>query len=169
MKHFTERAPSNSPVAARVTLPTSKREKSRLRVTLDDGRVVGIIIARGECLKHGDKLTAPDGETIEVIAEKETLSIVNCSTPLQFARASYHLGNRHVPVQIQVESTSDATTLGSISYLHDHVLDDMLRGLEMQVNIISAPFEPEPGAYGGGHSHDHSHSHSLDHSDAHEH
>lgn len=167
MKQFTERAALDAPVSTSVTLPINKREKSRLRVTLDDGRDAGIIIARGECLKHGDKLTAPDGETIEVIAANETVSIVHCGTALQLARAGYHLGNRHVPVQIQVVTAPDSKMLGSISYLHDHVLDDMLRGLEMQVEVISAPFEPEPGAYGGGHSHDHSHSH--DHAHAHEH
>jgi urease accessory protein len=155
MLQFTRRADAGSTVAASVTLPIEKREKSRLRVTLSDGREAGIVLDRGEFLQHGDKLATADGETIEVIAAEESLSIVRCHDALLFARACYHLGNRHVPVQIVVTEG-----VGTVSYLHDHVLDDMLRGLGLQVDSAMAAFNPEPGAYGGGHHpmhHGHSH------------
>ena len=65
--------------------------------------------------------------------------------------ASYHLGNRHVPLQIAP---------GRLRYQHDHVLDDMVRGMGLEVTVEEAPFEPEPGAYGGHHtSHGHGHRH----------
>ena len=153
MLQFTRRADTGSVASASVTLPIDKREKSRMRVTLSDGREAGIILERGESLQHGDKLASSDGETIEVVAAEEKLSTVRCSDPLLFARACYHLGNRHVPVQIVVREGGE----GTVSYLHDHVLDDMLRGLGLAFETVMAPFTPEPGAYGGGHSHSHSH------------
>ncbi len=156
MLQFTRRADATSPASASVTLPIDKREKSRLRVTLSDGREAGIILDRGESLHHGDKLATSEGETIEVVAAEEKLSVVSCGDPLLFARACYHLGNRHVPVQMVVDGNGQ----GSVSYLHDHVLDDMLRGLGLQVETALVPFNPEPGAYGGGHHHSHDHDHS---------
>lgn len=156
---FTQRTSSDMAVSASVTLPMDKRVKSRLRVTLDDGREAGIILERGEYLQHGDKLLSTEGDIIEVVAAAETVSMVHCSDPLLFARACYHLGNRHVPIQIDVLESSAAgqSVIGAISYLHDHVLDDMLQGLGIVVEVKSAPFNPEPGAYGGGHRHDHDH------------
>lgn len=159
MLQFTERADAASAASATVTLPIDRREKSRLRVTLSDGREAGIILARGECLQHGDKLATGDGETIEVVAAAEKLSRVNCRDAHSFARACYHLGNRHVPVQIAA-ADRDSGLVGTVSYLHDHVLDDMLRGLGLQVESVEGAFEPEPGAYGGGHRHAHDHDHS---------
>lgn len=161
MIEITERASDDAAVTATVTLPMEKRVKSRLRVTLDDGREAGIFLVRGESMQHGDKLLSTDGEAIEVKAAEETVSIVYCDDQLLFARACYHLGNRHVPVQIVasgVQPTGGSApehAAGAISYLHDHVLDDMLRGLGLTVQVISAPFSPEPGAYGGGHRHSH--------------
>lgn len=158
MIQLTRRAEPEASVSAHVTLPIDKRVKSRLRVTLDDGRDAGILLERGESLRHGDKLLSTDGETIEVIAARETVSQVVCTDPLLFARACYHLGNRHVPVQIEpAASTTGAATGGALSYLHDHVLDEMLQGLGLLVDVTSAAFNPEPGAYGGGHRHNHDH------------
>jgi len=154
MIELNQRADASAPVTTSVTLPIDKRVKSRLRVTLDDGREAGIFMLRGESLQHGDKLLSTEGEAIEVKAAHESLSIVYCTDQHLFARACYHLGNRHVPVQITSESKNNGVT-NSVCYLHDHVLDDMLRGLGLSVESVSAPFNPEPGAYGGGHSHDH--------------
>jgi len=84
-----------------------------------------------------------------VLAAKETVSAVRCDDPLLYARACYHLGNRHVQLQI------DANRL---AYLHDHVLDEMLEGLGLTVTAEEACFEPEPGAYGAAHGHHHAHS-----------
>ena len=142
---------------ASVTLPLHQRIKSRLRVTLDDGRDAGLFLERGTTLKDGDLLVGDD-ITVRVVAADETLSIVRSEDPQLLARACYHLGNRHMSIQIMP---------GELRYSHDHVLDDMLRGLGLEVTVELAPFEPEPGAYGGsadGHGHhhhgdDHDHSH----------
>jgi len=153
MIQLTERAEQSLSTSGTVTLPIEKRIKSRLRVDLDDGREAGIVLTRGEVLQHGDKLQSTEGEVIEVIAAEETLSVVRCKDVHSFARACYHLGNRHVPVQIVVEPG----LAGTVSYLHDHVLDDMIKGFGLEVVVEQAPFNPEPGAYGGGHVHGHSH------------
>ena len=87
----------------------------------------------------------------EVIASAETVSKVTCDQPLLLLKAAYHLGNRHVPLQV---------TEHWLRYQHDHVLDDMVRGLGLQVSVEQAPFQPESGAYhrhGAGHSHNHHH------------
>ncbi|MDJ0805563.1 MAG: urease accessory protein UreE [Gammaproteobacteria bacterium] len=128
-----------------LTLPLESRIKSRLRVTLDDGREAGLFLPRGSSLRDGDCLLTEDGTAVRVRAAAETVSEVRCNDPLQLARACYHLGNRHVPLQIKP---------GLLRYHHDHVLDEMLHGLGLPVDINQAPFEPEPGAY-GGHTHAH--------------
>ena len=129
------------------TLPLDQRIKSRLKITLDNGEPAGLFLNRGSTLRDGDRLRAESGEIIEIRAASESVSTLYLENPLQIARACYHLGNRHVPLQIEP---------GFIRYQHDHVLDDMLAGLGMQVVVESAPFEPEAGAYGG---HQHSHAH----------
>jgi urease accessory protein len=87
-----------------------------------------------------------------VIAAPESVSVVRCADPFLLARACYHLGNRHVPLQIMP---------GELRYHHDHVLDDMLRQFGLEVTYASLPFEPEAGAYASdAHSHSHSHAHS---------
>lgn len=138
-----------------VTLTWEQRTRSRLRVVLDDGRTAGILLPRGTSLRDGDGLESEQGLRVRVRAAPETLSRVESVDALRLARACYHLGNRHVALQIEP---------GRLSYLHDHVLDDLMRGLGIAVRAESAPFEPEPGAYGGaaqghphgaGHHHDH--------------
>ena len=94
-----------------------------------------------------DLLASVDGTIVVVRAAAEPVSEVRCDDPLLLARACYHLGNRHVPLQIEP---------GFVRYQHDHVLDEMLQGLGLSVAVCQAPFEPEPGAY-GGHGHSHSH------------
>ncbi len=123
-----------------VTLPLQQRLKSRQRVTLDDGRDAGLFLERGTTLKDGELLSGEDGVTVRVRAAAEPLSMVRSDDPVRLARACYHLGNRHMPIQIAP---------GELRYPHDHVLDDMLRGLGLEVTVEQAPFEPEPGAYGG--------------------
>jgi urease accessory protein len=129
-----------------LTLPYELRQKSRLRARLDNGTEIGLLLPRGTVLRGGDCLKSETGEVILVKAADEVVSTVSEKDPALFARACYHLGNRHVPLQI-----GD----GWLRYLHDHVLDDMLRGLGLQVGCEHAPFEPEAGAYGGGHHHHH--------------
>ena len=156
MLELTRRISSGEPVAT-LTLPLEKRIRSRLRVTLDDGTVAGVFLPRGQTLRDGDLLTAADGTVVVVRAAPEPLSEVRCDDTLALARACYHLGNRHVPLSIAA---------GRVRYQHDHVLDDMLRGLGFAPTFVEAPFEPEPGAYGGsahghadGHAHKHDHGH----------
>lgn len=136
-----------------LTLPLEQRVRSRLRVTLDDGTEAGVFLERGQVLHDGDLLGGADGSSIvRVRAASEPVSEVRCEDWLLLARACYHLGNRHMPLQI-----SD----GMLRYQHDHVLDDMLRGLGLEPVFVEAPFQPEPGAYGGnaqGHAH-HGHTH----------
>lgn len=152
MLELTERVDHGDAVAT-LTLPLEKRIRSRLRVTLDDGAEAGVFLERGQVLHEGDLLASVDGVIVKIRAAAEPVSEVRCDDPLLLARACYHLGNRHMPVQIGA---------CLLRYQHDHVLDDMLRGLGLEPIFVQAPFEPEPGAYGGsaqghGHSHDHAH------------
>lgn len=138
-----------------VTLNLDQRTRSRLRARLDDGRVVGILLPRGTVLKDGDGLESEEGLRVRVRAASEALSRVESADPLLLARACYHLGNRHVALQIES---------GRLSYLHDPVLDDLVRGLGLPVRLESAPFEPEPGAYGSPtHGHRRGDPHQHDH------
>jgi urease accessory protein len=152
MIYLTQRLDHPHPVTASVTLPIDVRVKSRARVELNDGREAGLMLPRGLLLRGGDLLTTDDGlEVIEVIAAPESVSVVRCADPYLLARACYHLGNRHVPLQIMS---------GELRYHHDHVLDDMLRQFDLDVTFAHLPFEPEAGAYASethGHAHAHSH------------
>jgi len=145
---------SSDCIDATLTLPLHSRIKSRLRVTLDNGEDAGLFLQRGTTLQDGDLLQSEDGYRVQVKAACETLSSIRSDDPHLLARACYHLGNRHVSIQIEPSS---------VSYLHDHVLDEMLLGLGLEVEITEAPFEPEPGAYGGsagkGHHQGHTHGH----------
>jgi len=134
----------------RLVLPFGERSKSRLRATLDNGEEAGLFLERGSVLRHGDLLLADDGRVVEVQAAPETVSTVHTDDALMLARASYHLGNRHVALQIGT---------GWVRYQHDHVLDDMLRGFGLDVVIEQIPFEPEGGAYVAASHHTHAHAH----------
>ena len=153
MIHLIRKITGPAEPGATLTLPLEQRIRSRLRVTLDDGTEAGLFLDRGTALHDGDLLAGEDGFVVLVRAAPETCSTVTCDDPLILARAAYHLGNRHVPLQIEG---------GLLRYPHDHVLDDMLRGLGLQPAFTQAPFEPESGAYGGA-AHSHSHGHHGDH------
>jgi len=133
----------------KLKLPFGERSKSRLLALLDNGEEAGLFLERGSVLRHGDLLLADDGRVIAVEAASETVSTVHTDDAVMLARASYHLGNRHVALQIGS---------GWLRYQHDHVLDDMLRGFGLDVRVDEAPFEPEGGAYvAANHSHAHPH------------
>jgi urease accessory protein len=137
----------------RLVLPFDLRQKSRLRVHLASGEEAALLLPRGNILRGGDRLRAADGRIVLVVAAAEPVSLVTAGDAKALARAAYHLGNRHVALEIGPDW---------LRLAHDHVLDDMLRGLGMMVRFETAPFEPEAGAYGGGHSHshdDHDHGH----------
>jgi urease accessory protein len=154
---ISTRAYGEGRAAARLVLPFELRQRSRLLAVMDSGEEVGLLMPRGTVLRGGDRLQSSDGRLVEVVAAPEQLSIVRSSDTRQLARAAYHLGNRHVAVQI---------TADSIRYLNDHVLDDMLIGQGLKVTSDVLPFEPEAGAYSTSHSHEqhsHSHGHAHDH------
>lgn len=147
MIRLTKKAREPTRPEAAVTLTLDQRVKSRLRVVLDDGREAGILLDRGEALRDGDCLVSDEGLVVLVKAAPERLSTVVSEDPHLLARACYHLGNRHVALQIDP---------GRLRYLHDHVLDDLVRGLGLAVRAEDAPFEPESGAYGAApHAHGH--------------
>jgi urease accessory protein len=136
-----------------LTLPFELRQKSRLRAKTDSGEEIALILPRGRVLRGGDRVTATDGREVEIVAAPEKLLHIE-STDL--ARVAYHLGNRHVPLQVGE---------GFLRIAEDHVLEEMARKLGARVSHVEAPFEPEAGAYGhqhdemghGGRIHDHHH------------
>ncbi|EKW5589573.1 urease accessory protein UreE [Raoultella planticola] len=164
MLYLTQRVDSPGKLTASLTLPIDVRVKSRIKVTLNDGREAGLLLPRGLLLRGGDVLSNEDGsEFVQIIAADEGVSVVHCDDPFTLAKACYHLGNRHVPLQIMP---------GELRYHHDHVLDDMLRQFGLEVTCAQLPFEPEAGAYASeshGHSHGHSHDHGHDHHHEHSH
>ena len=150
-------------VKGRLELPFETRQKSRFKAHLASGEEVGVILPRGEILRGGDLVTASDGRVIEIVALPESLLNIHAETAKDLARVAYHLGNRHVPVEVGE---------GCLRIAHDHVLERMLEGLGAKVSHVTGPFEPEAGAYGGaGHEqgaakiHDHHHDHDHDHHD----
>lgn len=133
-----------------LTLKYDQRTKSRLRARLDSGEVVGLFLPRGTVLRGGQRLLASDGGVVEVISAREALIEARCDTLLDLTRAAYHLGNRHVAVEVGEDAQGSWLRIAA-----DHVLEEMLVGLGCEVLAIEAPFEPESGAYSGGHSHHH--------------
>ena len=132
-----------------LTLSFEQRQRGRLRARCEDGQEVALMLERGQVLRGGTLLGSADGEVLLVEAAPERLSEVNSDQPLDLTRAAYHLGNRHVPLEV-----GD----GWLRYRADHVLDAMVRGLGLRVRQLDAGFEPEPGAYSAaGHGHDHGH------------
>lgn len=145
MIHLTTKQHTPAQPMTTLTLPWEHRTRSRMRVVLDNGEEAGLFLERGILLHTGDLLASDDGDVVEVRAAEEALSETVCRDALLMAKVCYHLGNRHTAVEIQA---------GRIRYPHDPVLDDMVRGLGLEVTTILAPFEPEVGAYAGhGHSH----------------
>lgn len=128
---------------AMLTLSFEQRQRSRSRVTLDDGRAAALMLARGTLLRDGDCVRADDGSVICVAAAPEPVSTVRCADPHLLARACYHLGNRHIALQVGA---------AWLRYQQDHVLDDLARELGLQPVHEVAPFEPEAGAYGHAHA-----------------
>ena len=129
-----------------LTLTFNQRQKSRLRTRLEDGEDVGLMLARGRILRDGDLLGSTEGRVIMVKAADENVSTAHTKEVTLFAKACYHLGNRHTPLQIGDNW---------VRYQQDHVLDELVDSLGLDVVHESAPFEPEAGAYHGSHAHSH--------------
>ena len=141
--------------AAEVVLDWDTRQKSRFQATDSQGRTLGVFLPRGSVVRGGDVLVAEDGSLVRVVAAPQAvLRITPCpqhGTPFDLTRAAYHLGNRHVPIEL---------TPAYLQIEPDHVLADMLRAMHLAVQEQQAAFEPESGAYGDhATSHGHGHSH----------
>ncbi|MEX0448962.1 urease accessory protein UreE [Spiribacter sp. 221] len=139
----------DTPVEGVLVLTIAQRERTRFRATLTDGREAGVLLPRGgPVLRHGDRLADAEGRVVRVEAAPEPVSTVHDEDPWQLMRAAYHLGNRHMPLEIGRRW---------LRYRRDHVLDEMVRGLGLSVIHEDRPFQPEAGAYGHGHGHAHHH------------
>ncbi|TFW29379.1 urease accessory protein UreE [Duganella callida] len=138
--------PHADAIAAQLVLPYELREKCRLRATLDNGEDVAVFTVRGTVLRDGDLLTGEDKRVIKVVAAREPTYKVTCADPQSLLRCAFHLGNRHTQAQVGE---------GFLRIRADKVLKEMLAGLGAMVEEEMAAFEPESGAYGGGHAHHH--------------
>ena len=146
--------------ASTIELDWDTRSKSRFSATDSTGREIGVVLPRGTTLRGGDVLVAEDGTLVRVIASAQpVMQVRHCTehgSPFDLLRAAYHLGNRHVPLELQREL---------LQFEPDPVLADMLRRQHLVVTEAQAAFEPEGGAYeeGAGHGHHHGHDHAHDH------
>ena len=142
MLNIQKRCPPQEKFHAELVLPFELRQKSRLRTQTTTGEEAGLFLPRGGVLRDGDFLEAEDGRVIRVTAKPEKVLQIGCADPVQLARIAYHLGNRHVALQIGS---------GWLRIANDYVLRQMVEGLGAVVVLTDAPFEPECGAYGGHH------------------
>jgi urease accessory protein len=151
--HATETGAQTVPLP-KLVLPFDLRQKSRLRATLSDGTEATLYMPRGTVLSDGDILQAEDGTLVRVESSPEKVLVVTASTPFELIKAAYHLGNRHTPVEFGE---------GYLKIESDQVLEQMLVQLGVAVKEEFAPFQPERGAYGGGHKHGHDETFAEDH------
>ena len=144
-----------------VALDWDERCRSRFEAHDSSGQRLGVFLPRGTVVRGGDVLVGEGGEMILVQARPQALMrVTTCpehGSPFDLVRAAYHLGNRHVQLELRADH---------LQFEPDHVLADMLRGLHLIVNEVLAPFEPEGGAYAAG-AHSHSHGHDQDHDHSH--
>jgi urease accessory protein len=141
--------------AATLTLDWDVRQKSRFDAESSDGRHVGVFLPRGTVVRGGDVLITQDGSLLRVVAAPQpVLRITACSDHSHSHAHAYHLGNRHVPIELKPDH---------LKIEPDHVLADLLRAMHLTVAEVREPFEPEGGAYtaghGAGHGHEHGHGH----------
>ena len=180
MLHVTKLIPGGRGIAAvlvkrapTVELDWDQRQKSRFDATDSSGRALAVVLARGSAVRGGDLLVAEDGSLVRVIAAPQpVLRVTACPAhggPADLPRAAYHLGNRHVPLEVKPDH---------LQLEPDPVLAQMLRGMHLIVSEAQAPFEPEGGAYASagaqahahhGHGHEHGHGHDHDHEHGHDH
>ena len=152
--------------AAAVTLDWDTRCKSRFEALDSSGRQLGVFLQRGSVVRGGDVLVAEDGSLVRVeAAPQAVLRVTACAqhgSPFDLMRAAYHLGNRHVPIELRPDH---------LKIEPDHVLATLLRSMHMTVTEALEPFEPEGGAYGDNAmmGHDHAHGHTHEHAHDHKH
>lgn len=151
--------------AANVELAWDVRQKSRFDAVDTQGRSLGVFLPRGSVVRGGDVLVAEDGSLIKVVARPQPVLIVRAcpqhGSAFDLLRAAYHLGNRHVQLQLERDH---------LKLEPDHVLADMLRRMHLIVTTADEAFEPEAGAYASGaHAHAHADSHEHEHGHSHDH
>ncbi|MFM9998991.1 MAG: urease accessory protein UreE [Burkholderiaceae bacterium] len=165
--------------APTITLDWDVRQKSRFEAADSSGRLVGVFLPRGHVVRGGDVLVLEDGSLVRVLAAPQpVLHISHCPThgsPFDLVRAAYHLGNRHVPIELKPDH---------LKIEPDHVLADLLRAMHLIVRADTLAFEPEAGAYAAqghahghddptptptAHGHEHGHEHEHPHAHGHEH
>ena len=152
--------------ATTVELDWDVRQKSRFDATDSAGRTLGVFLPRGTVARGGDVLVAEDGSLVRVQAAPQPVMVVrHCpqhGSPFDLTRAAYHLGNRHVALELQPDH---------LKIEPDHVLGEMLTRMHLIVTAEQASFEPEGGAYaaGAGHGHNHGHGHGHGRDDGHAH
>lgn len=150
--------------AASVLLDWDTRQKSRFDATDSLGRTLGVFLPRGSVVRGGDVLVAEDGSLVRVDAAAQPVMVVRTcpqhGSPFDLARAAYHLGNRHVQIELQPDH---------LKIEPDHVLAEMLQRMHLTVTQEEASFEPEAGAYAGGHGHGREHGHGHGHGHGHDH
>jgi urease accessory protein len=136
-------------VITTLSLTADERKKTRHRFTADDGTPVYLNLPRGSTLAHNTILTSHEGNSVRVIAKPQPVVIVTAKTPFQLMKAAYHLGNRHVPLEMAPDY---------LKLEPDPVLEAMVLQLGgVVVTPATQPFEPETGAYTSSHHHSHSH------------
>jgi urease accessory protein len=149
--------------AASVSLDWDTRRRSRFAATDSQGRELAVFLARGTVVRGGDVLVAEDGSLVRVLAKEQPVLVVRrCPEhggAADLLRAAYHLGNRHVALEVQAER---------LQLEPDHVLAELLRRMHLLVSEELAPFEPESGAYADEQAHGHQHEHAHEH-DEHRH
>jgi urease accessory protein len=150
--------------ASHVALDWDVRQKSRFEATDSTGRTLGVFLPRGTVVRGGDVLVAEDGSLVRVEAAPQPVMVIRHCTrhgsPFDLLRAAYHLGNRHVQIELRPDH---------LKIEPDHVLAEMLGRMHLIITNEDAPFEPEGGAYAGGHGHGHDHGHGQGHEHPHAH
>lgn len=131
-------------VTHELELGYDERVKSRLAALCRDGAAVAILLPRGTVMRDGTLLGTDDGAIVRVLAAPQPVCRITADSTLTLVRAVYHLANRHVPARL----AADHALIEA-----DPVLERMLQSLGARIEHLHAPFDPEPGAYGGGHSH----------------
>ncbi|MEA5506828.1 urease accessory protein UreE [Halotia wernerae UHCC 0503] len=147
MLTLTQRQPPNPDASVTLTLALTaeERTRSRHRFEVEDGKVVFLHLSRGTVLRDGDILQDESNSSlIRITAKPEPVLTVFAQTPLLLMRAAYHLGNRHIPVEI---------TPSYLRLAKDAVLQTMLEQLGLEITAENLPFQPELGAYGQHHAH----------------
>jgi urease accessory protein len=130
----------------RVLIDYDDRHRRRILLRTEAGTELLLDLAQVARLRDGDGLALDSGGIVQVRAKPEKLLEIHAHEDGELVRIAWHLGNRHLPVQLLDDR---------IRIRADHVIHEMVEGLGGHVEEIEAPFDPEAGAYAGGHHHHH--------------